>query len=383
VEEQLAALQFLVQEIGPRPPTSAAEAQAAAYVNSRMRQAGLDVEVQTFRAVPRAGLPYGIICLALVLTPLVYYFYRPAALALSLLALLVLVLEILSFPVLSALLPLGHSQNVIATRPAAREASQRLIVLAHLDSPRPSLFFHPRLVGSLRRIFWLTLAAMAALPVLAGLGWWLDLAGLWYAQWAPAAYLLLILAFLVHGEFLTRTVPGANNNASGLVVLLRLADELQGLQQTDLWLVATGGKEAGLHGARQFLRHYPFPPESTYIVNLDSVGQGQLSLVVREGLLWSQCADPYLVEIASRTESDDISVDADPRVYHLTRSDACVAQMRRLRAMSVMALVEGRPAHLHWPSDTLEHIQPQLLERATRLVAGLARRLDRGSPSCP
>ena len=83
------------------------------------------------------------------------------------------------------------------------------------------------------------------------------------------------------------------------------------------------------------------------------------------------------MELASASESSDITVDADPRMYQLTNTDAQVALARGFRAMSILALENGRPAFRHWPDDTLEHIQPELLERSTRLVVGIARRLDR------
>jgi len=370
-------VQDLAETIGPRPPTSAAEAEAAAYVNAHMRQAGMDVDVQLFHAVPTTSIPYGLIYLACTLTPLVYYYSPPAALGVSLFALAAFVLETLSIPVLSAWLPGGQSQNVVGTRPAAQESYQHLVLTAHLDSARASLPFHPRLIGSLRRTFLLTAAAIIALPILVGMGWWIGQAWLWYAQWAPAALLALALLTLLHRDILMPCVAGANDNASGVAVLLHMAQELKGLQNTDLWLVATGCKEAGLHGVRHFLRQYPFPRDHTYLVNLDTVGRGQLYLIVREGMLWTHRADPHLDELAGRAEADDITIDADPRAYRLLNSDAQAAMIRGFRAITVTALEGGRPANWHWPTDTLEHIQPELLERTTCLVEGIARRLDR------
>lgn len=378
MEEQVAAIQFLAREVGPRPATSAAEARAAAYVNSRMRQAGLEVDVQLFHTVPTESIPLGLIYLALIVTPVVYMFSRPAALAVAVVALTAFVLENLAFPALSSWLPGGESQNVVGTRPAAQEDRQHLIVMAHMDSGRANLLFHPRIVGSQRRFFLLLVLCAVALPILVGLAWATGQPWLWYAQLVPAAYIALALLLLLHQEIFMPYVPGANDNCSGVSVLLRLADELQGLQYTTLWVVATGSKEAGLHGARSFLRQYPFPRQDTYIVNLDTVGRGQLGVMVSEGTLFARRADPALVELAGQSESGDITVDADPRVYRLTNTDAQVAMARGYRAMSVVALEDGRPAFRHWRNDTFENIKPELLERATRLVAGIARRLDRG-----
>jgi len=377
MNQLLETVRALAEEIGPRPPTSAAEAQAAAYVNARMRQAGLDVDVQTFRAVSTCSLPYGLLCLLSALTPLLYSFSRPAALALSLLALAGFVLESLSFPAVSSWLPRGKSQNVVGTRPAAREPRQHLVILAHLDSSRAALFFHPRLAGGFRRLFLVAVAAMASLPLWVGLGWGLGTPWLWYAQMLPAAYLGLGLLSILHREIFMRHVPGANDDASGVAVLVRLAEELDNLQHTDLWFVATGCEESGQHGVRSFLQHYPFPRANTFVLNLDSLGQGELSVVVQEGMLWKHRADSFLLSLASQADAADIGIDADPRTFHTINTDAQVALVRRFRTLTLMALEDGRLPHWHWTTDRLENVQPELLERAARLAVGIARRLDR------
>lgn len=378
MEDQLGTIRALAEEIGPRPPTSAAEANAAAYVNANMRQAGLDVDVQTFRSVTTFSLPYGLLFLIAALSPLVYRYSRPGALAMSLLALAGFVAEVLSLPALSAWLPGGKSQNIVGTRPAAQEPRQHLIVMAHLDSPRSALFFHPRFVAHFHRFFLLTAIAMLALPVLIILAWTLNAPWLWYVQWAPAAYLTLIVLLLIHSETLMPHTAGANDNASGVAVLLRLAQELDNLQHTNLWLVSTGAKEAGMAGARSFLRQYPFPKERSYILNLDGVGRGQVCIIVEEGMLWSHQADPFLVELAGQADAGDIRIDAEPRTYHLLNTDAQVALVRGFRALTIMALEQGGPSNWHWSSDTVDQIEPLLPDRATRLVRGIARRLDRG-----
>ncbi len=377
LEEQMAAIQFLAREIGPRPATSAAEARAAAYVNSRMRQANLEVDVQILRTVPTTSIPLGLIYLAMAVTPAISLYSRPAALGVCLAALVALVAEHLGFPLISSWMPKAKSQNVIGTRPAAQEGRQHLIVVAHLDTARSNLLNHPRIAGSRRRLFLLLLAAAFALPLLVGLHWWTGIAAFWWAQWAPAGYAALALLLILHQEIIMPLPPGANDNASGVAVLLRLAEELEGLQYTTLWLLASGGKEAGLAGIRRFLRQYPFPLADTYLINLDTVGCGELGIIAAEGALLPRRAAPQLLELAGQSESGDITIDADPRVYYLDNSDALVPLRRGFQAMSIMALQGGRPAHRHWPTDTFEQIRPELLERATRLVVGIARRLDR------
>ncbi|MGC8874843.1 MAG: M28 family metallopeptidase [Chloroflexia bacterium] len=371
MREPMETVRFLAETIGPRPPTSAAEAQAAAYVNARMREAGVEVEVQPFRAVATFSLPYGLLFLLGAASPLLYRFTRPGAFAISLLVLLGFVLETFSFPVVSSWLPSGKSQNVIGTRAPVREGRRHLIFVAHLDSSRAALPFHPRWVAGFRFSFLLTGFALVSLPALLGLQWALGTPWLGYVQGFSAGYLGLSFLLLVHRETLMPFVPGANDNASGVAVLLRLAEELTDLEQTALWFVATGCKESGAHGMRHFLRHYPFPKQEAFIVNLDHVGRGELRIITAEGMLWPHRADPLLLDLA-RQSSPKMAF----RPFRAMVTDAQVSLVRGYRSISLMALEGGLPADWHWPTDTAVRIYPEVLERATQIAVGIARQVD-------
>lgn len=364
-------VRFLADGIGPRPPTSAAEAQAAAYVNARMREAGLAVEVQPFRAVATFALPYGLLYLLAAVSPLLYRVTRPGGLALSLLALVGLILETLSFPVVSSWLPSGRSQNVVGTRPPVREQRRHLIFVAHLDTSRAALPFHPSWVGRFRASFLLTVAALVCLPALMALHWATGSRWLLYLQALPAGLLALALLGLVHRETTMPHVPGANDNASGVAVLLRLAEELDDLEHTALWFVATGCNESGNHGMRHFLRRYPFPRREAFFVNLDSVGHGELGIITSEGMLWPHRSDAMLLELARRS-----GTGAAFRPFRAMNTDALVPLARGYRAVSLMALEKGVPASWHWPTDTPAQVEPEVLGQAIRLAAAIARGVD-------
>ena len=70
--------------------------------------------------------------------------------------------------------------------------------------------------------------------------------------------------------------PGADDNASGVAVLLELAKALASGEkpQRTLVFVAFAGEEAGLLGSRHYVEHPPFPLEKTIgVINLDTVGR--------------------------------------------------------------------------------------------------------------
>ncbi len=73
-----------------------------------------------------------------------------------------------------------------------------------------------------------------------------------------------------------RLHPGADDNASGVAVMLELAKTLAAGEkpQRTLVFVAFAGEEAGMLGSRRYVEKPPFPLEKTIgVINLDTVGR--------------------------------------------------------------------------------------------------------------
>ena len=73
-----------------------------------------------------------------------------------------------------------------------------------------------------------------------------------------------------------RLHPGADDNASGVAVMLELAKALAAGErpQRTLVFVAFTGEESGLQGSKHYVEHPPFPLEKTIgMINLDTVGR--------------------------------------------------------------------------------------------------------------
>lgn len=144
LELSRAEITQLLGNLGPRPPSSLAEAQAAATIGAYLRQAGLSVSVDPFQ-IPMfpTGLIFGSL-LALWTLLLTFWLPLPSLLlALWLLCFLLLqALPTLPFPSFG---PARQSQNVVGIQPCAQAYPSsrpffRLVVLAPLDSPlQPSL----------------------------------------------------------------------------------------------------------------------------------------------------------------------------------------------------------------------------------------------------
>jgi hypothetical protein len=82
--------------------------------------------------------------------------------------------------------------------------------------------------------------------------------------------------------------PGANDNASGVAMLLYLAKHYaQFKPPCNLVFIAFGGEEAGLVGSRHYVENPIIPLEKThFVLNLDILGTGEEGITVVNGAVY-------------------------------------------------------------------------------------------------
>lgn len=233
--EQSPYLVELAEGIGPRPATSDAEVRAADYISGVFTGRGLPVETQEFdspRTYSWAFVIYHVLTIVAAVISRQPVLTIPA-LILSALVAIVMRSDLDTRWGLSALMPKGPSQNVIAKHEPKQRRGERLrrvVVVAHYDSARASLAFSPGLVKNFRLSFglmkWVTylvpvLIATELIPAIHRF----DRVD-WYVTMAVSAYLLIPLFINVHRELFMRATPGANDNASGVAAMLGVMERL-------------------------------------------------------------------------------------------------------------------------------------------------------------
>ncbi len=388
-EAALRHLKTLAVEIGPRGSTTDAERRAARYIEEQLNNSGFTATVQGFKSVTSFSWAYGALYLIFVASSLVFLASPPAAFLLDLIALFIYIREVNTLSGLSAAIPRRNSQNVIGKLKPKFPAERKAIVVAHYDSSRAALSFHPKMVAGFRSSFWLMMISMVALTAVYGAvsltGAVLHrpsfLAAMWYASLPFAFYLAFVVLILAHREIFGRHTHGANDNASGVSVLLEVARELGAspLSKTEVWCVGTGSEEAGTVGMIEFLKQNRLHPANTYIINLDNLGIGQVKYITAEGMLHKYPSSPKLASLAEKAAAEPPALDAAGRPYTLMTTDATAALARGYKAMSIMAMTaEGLLPNWHWITDRIEHVQPQNLATARELVLRILRRLDAG-----
>jgi hypothetical protein len=192
---------------------------------------------------------------------------------------------------------------------------------------------------------------------------------------AAAGLRALNLLFLLLCRATGRYINGANDNGSGVALLLALAERFatQPLPGTELTFLVTGAEEVGTRGMKAFLRQSA-PDRATRFINLDNLGGGTLHYLTGEGMLTVQ---PYGTELLALAA--DVAQEFPGRVRVrgnlLLPTDGLIPALAGYEAISFLAFDErGLLPDYHWYTDMPERIDRDLLAFAENFLVEYVQR---------
>lgn len=142
----------------------------------------------------------------------------------------------------------------------------------------------------------------------------------------------------------------------------------------DIWFVALGGSSLDHAGMRSFLAEHRSEIRGSFVINLNCVGAGDLTLLTHEGVSVKRRADRRLGRILSNV-ARDVHVELGQRDFSWTSTDAWVAMRSSLRALTIMGVDEnGLPALSHTPMDVPENVSGDQTALVAELVTEAIRR---------
>lgn len=390
-EDVLRALEhirYLSVTIGGRGSCTAAERQAAQYTVDQMDEMGVkNAHLEFYNGAASTYRPYALAFGAALLGTLLAWLGEGRLwLALAALLNVLGVLGMLAETDFASnwtrwFSPRASSQNAVGVIPASIQPRRRAVLCAHVDSHRTPIFYSSptwrKLFQLLVSTAYLNMAvggAFFALGALLGITWvrWF---GLIIAVIQVSAILLCL-----HADF-TPFSPGANDNASGVGVILEIARRLvkQPLDFTEVWLAFTGCEETGASGMSAFLdSHAEALGSDTVYIIVDEAGLGKLQYLTNDGLVIKRNTHPQALELANRVGVLLPEPRATPR-GGIAYTDAAVATKRKLIALSLGCLPEaqaGQSSHWHQLSDTIDTIDHQALEDSLLFTWHLLRQVD-------
>jgi len=162
-------------------------------------------------------------------------------------------------------------------------------------------------------------------------------------------------------------MPGANDNASGVSVILGVAEAMAECNlkpRRSVLFLFFGAEEQGVVGSRYYLDHPFFPLEKTLaFINLDGVGCGdKLEALAAKNypLLWGfidKANQKYIHRVIEATHFANL---ARPRL------DAARFMWKGVPTLSFSAY--GAPSYYHITKDNMETITPEILEDLAQLL---------------
>jgi Zn-dependent M28 family amino/carboxypeptidase len=213
-------------------------------------------------------------------------------------------------------------------------------------------------------------------PALVALGSALGVGSLRRAGTVMAAGTPVVLADIG----LRRVVPGANDNATGVVALLEVARALRErpLSGTRVMFVSTGSEESILEGMHAFgRRHFPsLPPRDTFVLNLDTLGSPHLTALRGEGMMKMYDYPRAALDLVDRTAAE-LGVWLFPRLRLRNATDGLVALRAGYPSACIGSVtVYKAPSNYHWHTDTAANVHYDTFRDGVRLAEAIVRRLD-------
>jgi hypothetical protein len=343
-----------------------AERRAAVWLHDEVRSRLHEAWVETHWVRPRRAAVLALGCLLTVIGSLLSTAADVAGLAVAGLGALSLAVEATGrLGPVRVLFPRRATQHVLTGTP---DAGVVLLITAPYDAPPRGLVLNDRWRALLRRLPLWTLAvcgvavAVAAAARVAGHepGW------LGAVQLAPTIVLLVAVAAAADVA-LSDWSPGANDNASGVAVAVRLLEELDREPPRHLKpaLLLTGAGHAVARAVPRHVRSERLTADRVVVVELGPCGAGSPAWAARH----------RQVREAAERATGALELPAGQRPRH---------PGMRGPAIRIACLDEnGISPRAHQEDDTPEHVDDAAMDAALDLALGVVDALDAQLGSAP
>jgi hypothetical protein len=285
---------------------------------------------------------------------------------------------------LRSILPQRSATNVIATVGPA-EARRTAVLVAHHDAAHSGLIFHPAIPRTIARAYPRFFEIANTSPPLSWpsvIGPALAAAGAATGRRGPAAAGAALSAGFgaaMANIGSSQVVPGANDNATGVVVLLALARALSvsPTEKLRVMLVSTS-EEALCEGMRGFAnRHFAeLPLADTFFLSIDTVGSPHLLVLRGEGMLGIREYPEHSLRLMDGL-ADELGIFLMPKLRLRNATDGIFPLAAGYECASLCSVDDlKQPANYHWPTDIPANVDHGTLGDAIRLAEAAVRRLD-------
>ncbi|HEX6117649.1 MAG TPA: M28 family peptidase [Solirubrobacterales bacterium] len=283
---------------------------------------------------------------------------------------------------LRSLLPARTATQLVAEAGPA-DAERTVVVSAHHDAAHTGVIFHPAIPELADRAGLIErsdtspplIAIGVGAPLAAGLG---ALAGS-RALAGAGAFLSAGFGAAMANLGMSSVVPGANDNGTGVLALIALAEALarRPTESVRVILLSTS-EEATCEGMEAFARRHfgELSPESTFFLSVDTVGSPHLCVLRGEGMLRMK---EYPAESLALVDglAEDLGIHLFPNLRLRNATDGVIPLFAGYQCASLASCTDlKQPSNYHWRTDVPENVDFGSVADAIRLSEAVVRRLD-------
>ena len=142
----------------------------------------------------------------------------------------------------------------------------------------------------------------------------------------------------------------------------------------DIWFVALGASALDRAGMQSFLQDFRRTCRGSFVINLDSIGAGQLTVLGHEGIYNKRRADRRLTRMLINV-AKDLHIPLEKRNHAWTDTDVTAAMRSSMRSITITGLDENAlPALSHTADDVIDMIDVSQIKNVSTLICELIRR---------
>ena len=384
-----------IEHLSQSPRGSATEQEKAGheYVQKTLSDLGLETRTETFLSSTSPYLPF-ILALGLAFVYEALYWFIAGTenaasgalyafvLIVALLVSVILELSTLDNP-LRWFLPVAPSQNVIGVIPASGEAKRKIAILAHVDSHRTPWIWGSRTNFKIyQAVVPLGLVSVILLGIMYLVSVFAPNSALRPLTLIPTAIVALAWLMVLQAHN-TPFTHGANDNASGVGVLLSLAEQLKQtpLASAEVWCVATGCEEVGAYGSADFVRRHASEFQDGAVIVVDNIATPDSGPVYldAEGILLPAKYPPEMLALAEKISTDRPELGARPFTQQGAYTDGYPALKAGLRTLTFVGYTkDGWLPNWHNKTDVFANVDGEAVERTEQFVMEALKRLEIG-----
>ena len=368
-------------EIGPRLGTTVGERRAGDEIRKEYSKFCDETFSEEFECRPKAFLDFIWVSSVLFITGAALYFFYPVfTVILAALTLLIFLFEQMFLKEsVDFLFPRGKSANIFGKIKPKEETRHLVLIGSHHDSAYEFPLFN-KLGRNIIKFTYLTVGVGILTILLATVRTVNQLLDLGLQQVLDLLFVLPLMGcvFIIYFALnlrSSRLILGANDNLSGVAVTLAIAKYLRKKRpkNTEVWVISFGCEEC-MRGSKRFVSNHAPELGEAYLVNFDSVGVGQITIVNREKMFTATHSGKLCKMLEESSRKAGFTVDV--RAMDFGGTDAANFSKAGVNAATIIGLNEDFWRLWHSLEDTPEIIEVDKLQTCVMIGIQFIEDLD-------